>query len=145
MDYYRKQLDLINFSGPQSAHVIFGSDGTATKALAVNAESAAVIIQKLVEVFIYPGMPKPESAAPAALASDPREGRPYVSFENFMDRNGNKCLRVKSSRGSFSVQTNNRHLRNTLRDGITWQTYGEIFAWVQCYGTERQRHIMGVL
>ena len=137
-NYYENQLDLIDFRGVHSAHVLFGSDGATTKAMAVNHESARAIINKLVEVFctgepLPPPPPKPD-AVPAL---------PVLNFLLGRDRNGNKVLRVCDRERGFSIQTNG-NLPDTHRDGITAATADEVRAYVRSCGTRRQRTIVGV-
>lgn len=137
-NYYEKQLDLIDFRGVHSAHVLFGSDGATTKAMAVNHESARAIINKLVEVFCT-GEPLPPPPKPDAVPA-----LPVLNFVSGRDRNGNKIVRVfaPGERG-FGIQTNG-NLPNTHRDGITAATADEVRAYVRRHGTRRQRAVVGV-
>ena len=137
-NYYEKQLDLIDFRGVHSAHVLFGSDGATTKAMAVNHESARAIINKLVEVFCT-GEPLPPPPKPDAVPA-----LPVLYFLLGRDRNGNKVLRVFAPGGrGFSIQTNG-NLPDTDRNGITAATADEVRAYVRRHGTRRQRAIVGV-
>ena len=137
-NYYEKELDLIDFRGEHSAHVLFGSDGAITKAMAVNHESARAIINKLVEVFCT-GEPLPPPPKPDAVPA-----LPVLNFVSGRDRNGNKIVRVfaPGERG-FGIQTNG-NLPNTHRDGITAATADEVRAYVRRRGTRRQRAVVGV-
>lgn len=137
-NYYEKELDLIDFRGVHSAHVLFGSNGATTKSMAVNHESARAIINKLVEVFCT-GEPLPPPPKPDAVPA-----LPVLNFRLGRDRNGNKVVRVfaPGERG-FGIQTNG-NLPNTHRDGITAATADEVRAYVRRHGTRRQRAVVGV-
>lgn len=58
------------------------------------------------------------------------------------DRNGNRILRVEGATGrGFSIQTNG-NLPRTHRDGVGPWTPSEVRAWVDAYGTPRQREMV---
>ena len=135
-NYYEIQLAKIDFTRAHSAQVIFGSEGVSTKAMAVNAESAAAIIAKLVEVFMFPAV-RPETA-PA-----PVEHAHHVNYKTGRDKNGNKILHCSSVDGGFSIQTNG-NLPQTHRDGVTTATDAEVCAYVRRHGTERQKRILDI-
>lgn len=142
-NYYERELDLIDFTGEHSAHVIFGSEGKVTKALAVNRESAAAIVSKLCALFFVDLTLAHQTPAPAP-APVPAKTRLYVSYKIGRDVNGNKILRVQSREGGFSIQTNG-NLPQTHRDGVTSETDAEVCAYVAKHGTERQKRILGIL
>lgn len=137
-NYYERELDEINFAGPHLAHVIFGSDGVTTKALAVNHESARAIIAKLTAIFMT-GEPIP----PPLPVPDPAVKRPYVTFKLGRDKNGNKVLKIKGEGKGFCIQTCG-NLPQTHRDGISALTPAEVDAYTARYGTMRQRAILGL-
>jgi len=135
-NYYERELDKIDFTGEHSASVLFGSEGKTTKALAVNAESAAAIIAKLVQVFMLP-------AARPAVAPVAKITRPYVSYKTGMDVNGYKVLKITSEGRGFSLQTNGV-LPTTHSDGVGPWTDDEVVKYVRQYGTFRQKRILGI-
>lgn len=64
------------------------------------------------------------------------------SMEISRDRNGNRVLRVRVPGGrGFGIQTNG-NLPRTHRDGVGPWTLPEVRAWVDAYGTERQREMV---
>lgn len=136
-NYYEQELARINFTGPTPATILVGSEGCVTKTLNLNAECAAALINKLVEVFLHPGMPKQEK-------EPEQKETPDFVFQGCMgrDRNGNKILRVFGTPG-FSIQTNG-NLPDTDRNGITHRTVDEVRAYVRRFGTKRQKQIYGV-
>lgn len=147
-NYYQKELDKIKFNGAHSAHVIFGSDGVATKALAVNHESARAIIGKLIEVFCT-GEPIPPPLPQAPVEAESADShRPALQFKTFMDQNGNKRVRVRNldmlKGGVFTIQTNG-NLLHTHNHGVDAITRREVLDYVRSYGTTRQKRIVGIL
>jgi len=61
------------------------------------------------------------------------------------DINGNKVVKVKPEGGrGFSIQTNG-NLPQTDHYGVGDWTHGEVLAWVQKYGTKRERLAMGLM
>lgn len=137
-NYYEIQLAKIDFTRAHSAQVIFGSEGVSTKAMAVNAESAAAIIAKLVEVFMFPAVRPEAKAAPA-----PVERAHHMNYKMGRDKNGNKILHCSSVEGGFSIQTNG-NLPQTHRDGVTTGTDAEVCAYVQRHGNARRKRILGL-
>ena len=141
-NYYERELDKVDFTGEYSAHVLFGSSGVSTKALAVNAESAAAIIAKLVKLFVFPAAaPIP---APIAVVSK----RPYVNYKMGKDANGNRVIRVRITEGTwagrgFSIQTCG-NLPITHRAGVVEATDDEVRNYLAKYGTIRQSRLMGI-
>ena len=133
-NYYERELDLIDFSGPHPAKIIIGSEGKTTRALDINRESAAALIHRLTDFLLTPEV-KEESAAPFE--------RPYVRYTIGRDRNGNKTLRCSSVEGAFTIQTNG-NLPRTHRDGVTSATDAEVCAYVRGLGNERRRRILGI-
>lgn len=136
-NYYEQELAKINFTGPRPATILVGSsEGHVTKTLNLNAECAAALINKLVGVFIHPGLTKQKE-------TEQKEASSFV-FQGCMgrDRNGNKILRVFGAPG-FSIQTNG-NLPDTDRNGITQRTTAEVLEYVRKYGTKRQKQICGV-
>ena len=145
MNYYERELSTIDFTGDHSAHVIFGSEGKVTKALAVNHESARAIIAKLVEVFCT-GLPVPlPPPAPAVVESaDTHNTRPlFMTYKTRMDKNGNKQLTVKGEGRGFSIPTNGT-TPQTHRAGVGDYTPAEVREYVRTCGTARQRAIVGI-
>ena len=134
-NYYERELDLIDFSGPHPAKIIIGSEGNTTRALDINRESAVALIHRLTDFLLNPE-PKGEIATPAL-------SRPYVSYTIGRDRNGNKTLRCSSIEGAFTLQTNG-NLPGTHRDGVTSATDAEVCAYVRGLGNERRRRILGI-
>lgn len=135
-NYYEIQLAKIDFTRTHSAQVIFGSEGVSTKAMAVNAESAAAIIAKLVEVFMFPAVRPEAEAAPVERAH-------HVSYKTGRDKNGNKIVHCSSREGGFTIQTNG-NLPQTHRDGVTAGTDAEVCAYVAKHGNARRKRILGI-
>lgn len=135
MNYYEQELAKINFTGPTPATILVGSEGCVTKTLNLNAECAAALINKLVEVFIL----KP-TAAPTV---EEYKRFPTFSARIQRDRNGNQTLRVSVNGRGFSIQTNG-NLPETHKDGICARTAEEVRNYVRKYGTKRQKQICGV-
>ena len=137
-NYYERELDKIDFTGEHSAHVLFGSDGVSTKALAVNAECAAAIIAKLFELFVFP------AAAPIPAPLKTIERAHHVNYTTGRNKNGNKILKVKAATGKgFCVQTCG-NLPETDRNGVSSATDAEACDYVTKYGTPRQKRILGI-
>jgi len=135
-NHYERELDTIDFTGEHSASVLFGSDGKATKALAVNAESAAAIIAKLVQVFLFP-------AVRPAVAPAVKMARPYVNYQTGTYVNGNKFLKVNRDGRGFTIQTTGV-LPATHSDGVGPWTDDEVVKYVAKHGTPRQKRILGI-
>jgi len=143
MNYYERELSTIDFTGDHSAHVIFGSEGKVTKALAVNHESARAIIAKLIEVFCT-GLPVPlPPPAPAVESADTHNTRFFYLFKTDKDINGNKLLKVKCQGKGFTIQTNG-NLPKTHSQGLGGWTSGELAYYVRTCGTVRQRKLLGL-
>ena len=63
-NYYERELDLIDLSGPHPAKIIIGSEGKTTRALDINRESAVALIHRLTDFLLTPAPDaKEESAA----------------------------------------------------------------------------------
>ena len=137
-NYYERELDLIDFSGPHPAKIIIGSEGNTTRALDINRESAVALVSKLCSVF-FVDLTLANTMKPAPVKS-----RLYVYYTIGRDRNGNKLVHVKTSgRGGFSIQTNG-NLPQTHRDGVTAGTDAEVCAYVRRHGGDRRRRILGI-
>lgn len=150
-NYYERELDRIGFAptakGYCPASVLFGSDGKTTKALAVNAECAAAIIAKLVELFVFPAA-APIPAPIAVVSKRPYSKRPYVNYKMGKDANGNRVIRVRITEGTwagrgFSIQTCG-NLPITHRAGVVEATDDEVRAYIVKHGTPRQKRILGI-
>ena len=67
-----------------------------------------------------------------------------MKFKVSQDKNGNKTLQVKPKSGrGFSIQTNG-NLPDTHKNGVTEQTFGEVKAYVEAYGTKNQKSLVAI-
>ena len=64
-----------------------------------------------------------------------------LKFTIRRDINGNSVLRVSCGRKGFSIQTNG-NLPMTHSQGVCGATTGEVRAYVESYGTARQKAIV---
>jgi len=136
-DYYERELDLIDFSGPHPAKILIGSEGKTTRTLDVNRDFAVALIHRLTEFLLNPEPKKEESAAPVKSRLD-------VYYTIGRDRNGNKVVHVKTSgRGGFTIQTNG-NLPRTHRCGVTVETDAEVCAYVAKHGSDRHKRILDI-
>ena len=53
-NYYERELDLIDFSGPHPAKMLILSEGKTTRALDINRESAVALIHRLTDFLLTP-------------------------------------------------------------------------------------------
>ena len=147
--YYAQQLDKIDFHGERPPTILVGSDGVVTKTLSLNAECAAALIAKLVEVFVFsptgPSYHDLEKQKDTDGASGPQKPARWAA-KLFISKNGNKTLKVWSMYGGkgFTIQTCG-NLPDTHKNGITARTDLELCAYVGRYGTSRQKHILGLI
>ena len=135
-NYYERELDRIDFSGPHPAKILIGSEGKTTRTLDVTRECAVALIHRLTAFLLVEPPMRPDPA--------PAKSRLYVYYTIGRDRNGNKLVRVKTSgRGGFSIQTNG-NLPQTHRDGVTVETDAEVCAYVAKHGSDRHKRILDI-
>ena len=80
-NYYERELDLIDLSGPHPAKIIIGSEGKTTRALDINRESAVALIHRLTDFLLTPAPDaKEESAAPGGQPRTPTDKRTTESI-----------------------------------------------------------------
>ena len=66
-----------------------------------------------------------------------------TKLEIRLDLNGNKTLRISTTKGTLKVQTNG-NLPGVHKNGLTWATFDELQQYYRSYGSDRAKEILEI-